>query len=393
MNGGPNDSSSQAIMQVGTYVANGSKSCVSSYAFSGTPPDIAGEQCAAKPSFFSSFNGDASDGLCDSGCGFVADTSAGITITRNATGQGAVAATFKPTGATCDGSGGGATNPVPPVNSPAVFTPNLPDPPKLCGGGSCYNPRTGDACAVVDGHQLCRKFPTTAQPSGGCVSGEGGATLCVGAPPPMPGNPPIADPALSLRSSDTYQKQENAPTGAVLPVVANIFTPSPASPVDSGQQAGDSGPAPASSTGGPEVTSSGGGDCNTPPIITGSPALAQVAFQAWKTRCAIEGTQGGVVGGLGDLYTPSTDTVGSVVGEFKAGVAASPVASSVTGFFSVGSVGGSCPVWTVPENDYLPAMTFDFYCRPELADLLDMAQFVLLIGCAYAAWRIAMGDA
>jgi len=211
----------------------------------------------------------------------------------------------------------------------------------------------------------------------------------------MPGNPPIADAPTAIRSSDNYQQQQNAPTGAVLPVVVNVYTPSPASPIESGQQTGDAGPAPASSAPGAPESASGGGDCNTPPIVNGSPALAQVAFQTWKTRCALEANNstGGVVGGLGDLYTPSTDTVSSVVGEFKAGVAASPVVASVPSFFSVGSVGGSCPVWTVPESDWLPAQTFDFYCKPELADLLDMARFVLLIGCAYVAWRIAMGDA
>ncbi|MEZ0470076.1 hypothetical protein [Luteimonas salinilitoris] len=35
-------------------------------------------------------------------------------------------------------------------------------------------------------------------------------------------------------------------------------------------------------------TSGGGGDCGTPPSSTGDPILAQIAFQAWKTRCAVE---------------------------------------------------------------------------------------------------------
>lgn len=34
-------------------------------------------------------------------------------------------------------------------------------------------------------------------------------------------------------------------------------------------------------------TSSGGGDCNTPPRSTGDAILAQIAFQTWATRCAI----------------------------------------------------------------------------------------------------------
>lgn len=37
-------------------------------------------------------------------------------------------------------------------------------------------------------------------------------------------------------------------------------------------------------------TSGGGGDCNTPPRSSGDAILAQIAFQTWATRCAIEGT-------------------------------------------------------------------------------------------------------
>lgn len=50
-------------------------------------------------------------------------------------------------------------------------------------------------------------------------------------------------------------------------------------------------------------TSGGGGDCNTPPSSTGDPILAQIAFQTWATRCAVEGTanQGSGTGtGTGD---------------------------------------------------------------------------------------------
>lgn len=46
-------------------------------------------------------------------------------------------------------------------------------------------------------------------------------------------------------------------------------------------------------------TSGGGGNCQTPPRSSGDAILAQIAFQAWATRCAIEGNanQGGGTGG------------------------------------------------------------------------------------------------
>ncbi|HLV29178.1 MAG TPA: hypothetical protein VKY60_08670 [Burkholderiaceae bacterium] len=48
-------------------------------------------------------------------------------------------------------------------------------------------------------------------------------------------------------------------------------------------------------------TSGGGGDCNTPPSSTGDPILAQIAFQTWATRCAVEGNaNAGPGSGSGD---------------------------------------------------------------------------------------------
>lgn len=42
--------------------------------------------------------------------------------------------------------------------------------------------------------------------------------------------------------------------------------------------------------------SSGGGSCSAPPVSSGDGLLTQIAFQAWKTRCAIEAvTDGGAV--------------------------------------------------------------------------------------------------
>jgi len=282
--------------------------------------------------------------------------------------------------------------------SPAPQAPTLPDPgkvsPDICGGGSCYDPNTDQYCGTSGGAQFCVSGSTARSAAGGCTS-SGGATVCAGSPtPPNPSASAVPNPLTSIRSSD-QTTQANTSTGALQVVTTNVYG-LPGTTITSGAKTGDvTPPASASSTAGDGTSSSGGGDCNTPPIVGNSPALAQIALQTWKTRCAIEANNstGGVVGGLGTLYTPSTDTSASVVADFEAGLATTPVGESVTGFFNVGGVGGACPEWTVPANDWLPAQTFDFYCNPALSDLLDMAKFVLLIGCAYAAWRIAMGDA
>lgn len=48
-----------------------------------------------------------------------------------------------------------------------------------------------------------------------------------------------------------------------------------------------------------DTSASGGGDCDTPPIVTGDAALNMVATQAWATRCAVEaGNAADVVGDI-----------------------------------------------------------------------------------------------
>jgi hypothetical protein len=318
--------------------------------------------------------------------------------TLNNQGQWETPGQFAASGNLANGTGwkdssGASVSPQPPT--PTMPAPSVPSPPKICGGGSCYDPGSDNYCATSGGAQFCVSGATARTPAGGCVS-SGDATVCAGSPtaplPPAPPGSSISNPLTQIRSQDNTT-QANSVTGTVQTISTVTYGLS-SSNVASGQKSSDNGPAPASTSSAP-VTASGGGDCNTPPIVNNSPGLAEVALQTWKTRCAIEANNstGGVVGGLGTLYTPSTDTVSSVVADFQAGLATTPIGSSVTGFFSVGSVGGACPVWTVPANDYLPAQTFDFYCNPALSDLLDLAKYVLLIGCAYAAWRIAMGDA
>ena len=336
----------------------------------------------------------------------------------NANTYGALA----PTGDICDGSSGGGGwskpdgQPVPaPAPPPPDTNPPKPDPvPQTCGGASCYDPTHDQYCGTTGGTQICvpggpgRGFdnggrpvpPAPGQPQGACSS-SGDSTLCVGSPnppqPPAPPNSPIADPTTSITNIDHYV-QTNPLTGAKSPVTVTSYTNPGTTPVHSGQQSGDNGPSPASSSGGPPkgdgTSASGGGDCSSPPVVMGSGGLNAVAYQTWKTRCAVEGSKlgTGTPNGLGQLYTPSTDTTASVVSDFQAKVQQTPVATAVTGYFQIGTVGGSCPVWTLAANEWLPAQTFDFYCRPELSDLLDMAKWVVLITCAYVAFQIAMGD-
>lgn len=239
------------------------------------------DRCKSKSPFFSIFNGNQNDGICDDGCGFAVDMSAGITITRNASGASVVAATWKPTGATCDGSGGGATND-PPPNTPQTYPPKPTVISKPCGGGSCYDPGTDQFCATSGGQQFCVPG-SQARTSGGCAS-SGDATLCVGSPPPAPPNPPIADPATQIRQQDTYTQQTNG--GPVKQLTTNIFTGSSGTQTSSGQGPTDSGPAPASTVPAKPGSYGDGGDCNIPPVCSGDAVLCGIARETWRNRCS-----------------------------------------------------------------------------------------------------------
>lgn len=351
--------------------------------------------CSEKPSYPGSYGDNIS--VCRSGCMY-APQSGGTTDTVRSGSWFAQLrqTTYVPTGATCDSS----ALPEPPTKNPTI-----------CGGGSCHDTSGHSYCAVDSGGaQFCVPEPTPGQP-GGCAS-SGDSTLCAGNPPPIPGNPPVADPYTDISATDSYGHQDG--NGAISNTTVNNYNNS-GQPAQNGAVPGDSGDAPdapnpkpgsgndpasSSSSGakGNGTTATGGGDCNTPPIVTGDAAAGAIAFQAWKTRCAVEkgGSSGlgtGTVGTLGELYHPSGDTVDSVVQTFQTGIKDAPVSAAVTGFFQVDHSGGSCPTWSTPESDWLPAQTFDFYCRPDLANLLDGARIVILIACAYAAFRIAFGDA
>lgn len=289
--------------------------------------------------------------------------------------------------------------------------PLITKPPKVCGGASCNDIPGQQYCALDGaGNRVCVPYPTPQKP-GGCIS-SGDTTLCAGKPPPLPPNPPVADPNTDIAGTDEYGHQNG--NGPINLTIVNNYNNSGNQP-NNGANPGDVGdspgatkpkpgsgndPASSSSTGnaGDGTTASGGGDCNTPPIVGGSPAAQAIAYQAWKTRCAVEkggnGNLGtGTVGTLGDLYKPTGDTVDSAVTDFQASIKDAPIGAAVTGFFTVENTGGSCPTWSMPESDWLPAQTFDFYCRPDLDFVLDGARIVILIAFAFAAFRIGFGEA
>lgn len=98
-------------------------------------------------------------------------------------------------------------------------------------------------------------------------------------------------------------------------------------------------------------TSGGGGDCNTPPSSTGDPILAQIAFQTWATRCAVEGIanagpgSGSGDGGEGALDQLRAEAAGldQSLGEGDASDAWIDGPSSIDLDTTGLGIGGTCP--------------------------------------------------
>lgn len=355
------------------------------------PPD---DSCSKVQPYSGAFKGKIASGatMCQGeagGTGCVMSFKPDSDPFLNRTGtQWATHGTYSPTGSSCTPGQVGGDNGAGPPPDPA--------PPRSCGDVSCFDSGHNNVCTDNASGSLCLTGPQMNNGGGTCTT-LGDNTMCGGSPgaptPPPPPSSPISDPDHEITGTDHYTF--SGPSGNYTTVVTTYGAGQ--SPSTSGQKPGDDGPAPATSTGGPKgdgTTASGGGDCNSPPVVNGSGGLNAVAYQAWKTRCAVEDNKlgTGTVNTLGTLYTPSTDTTASVVADFQEKVQQAPIASSVTSFFQVNATGGACPVWTMPASQWLPALTFDFYCRPELQDILDWARVVILITCAYVAFQIAMGD-
>lgn len=366
----------------------GGHCCGAGHIFQWDTSYVPPNQCSTATPVSGAFSGQLAKGapMCGgqpdgSGCAMAFTPDGPSFLNRSGT-TWATHGTYSPSGSQCTPGAVGPGNAPPPPAAPT----------KSCGSGSCFDSANNKYCAVSGGTQVCVPG-STASSGGGCAS-VGESTLCAGSPAPVPAPPPvspISNPSQEIKSSDNYTT--SGPSGNQT-ITTNVYSAGN-SATSSGQGSGDDGPASSSSTAkGDGTTSSGGYDCNTPPIVQGSGGMSAIAYQTWRTRCDLEGqkSSGGSGASVGKLYTPSTDTAQSVVANFQAQVQQAPIASVATSFFSVGGTGGSCPTWTWAASDWNPEETFDFYCRPELGDLLDMARIVLLIVCAYTAFRIALGD-
>lgn len=346
-------------------------------------------QCAAKPSV-RGVAGGLTETVCHSGCQYKPIDSVMVSIGGNSTGAHG---TYGPTGATCSGEGidtGGAAS------------------PRICGGGSCYDPNSDRYCAVdSSGAQMCvqgsaaRSPSSTGSGTGGCSAGATGAS-CAGSdppsPPPSPASP-ISDPATEATSSDTYHETHASSSGGGgapssttnVNVTVNNYGAGGAAtaPTASGQQPGDVGPAPASSTGGAgdgegeKGSASGGRNCNSPPICTGDAPTCMVATQVWLARCEGDGSKSND----GDTSVPGLDGIGDGTASgggkpwFQDG-------GSVLDKLDASGFGGGnvCP--SMPAIQ-IPMFNVDFQeAWPHWCEILDAAGVIIMLLSGFIALRI-----
>lgn len=93
--------------------------------------------------------------------------------------------------------------------------------------------------------------------------------------------------------------------------------------------------------------------------------------------------------GVGNLYTKKTDTLDTSFADFSTQVQATPIVSAITGFFTFNE-SAACPIFTVPENEWVPAMTFDWFCTGVIAELLPLMGALCLAAAAWLGFKIGV---
>ena len=199
-----------------------------------------------------------------------------------------------PSGQVHDPAGNGPNPPVADMPTDASGDTNQTA-PQMCGGGSCYDPNTGNYYAVSNGKQISVHGDAPTLPPNSC-SGDGLAAICAGSPtPPIPNAQiGITDPATQIASTDKYT-QADPTTGAVSTTTVNVYAGQGGSPtsgapggsISVGSGSKSSSPASSSSSGsGSSDSYGGGGDCNSPPVCQGDAVLCGETLQQWRTMCS-----------------------------------------------------------------------------------------------------------
>lgn len=276
---------------------------------------------------------------------------------------------------------------------PPPATPPTADPPKLCGGESCYDPKANQYCAQGDSGQICVPAPPASGASGGSCASGGDATICAGSPQaPKPPPAKVPDPPTQTQGTDNYTAA-NPTTGDKYNTTVTTYTTGPGS-TSSGASSGDTQPAHSSSSGGgsgdgddtkgDKTSASGGGDCSNPPHVEGNAALDLIARQTWLVRC-----DGGDSNDADKTLPGLADGVPDSAGT-SAGVKDGGALLDRLDFSGLVGGGATCPQ---PLSIDIPEWGFSYHTAPDTwCTVLNALGLILMFAAAYRAFCVVGGN-
>ncbi|XQA61002.1 hypothetical protein ACM9XD_16575 [Xanthomonas sacchari] len=159
----------------------------------------------------------------------------------------------------------------------------------------------GSLCATAsNGKQLCWGQGETGSKNSGDTSAvrQAGTTHT---PPNL--QLPSGDTLVRSGGPDTVQTTTSSggSSSSSSTVTTNVTSYTTENGTDAGSKDDGKGSDGEGDGDGDGNSASGGGDCKSPPVVSGDQALGMVATQAWATRCAVEaGNATNVTGDIGD---------------------------------------------------------------------------------------------
>ncbi|WP_342315399.1 hypothetical protein [Lysobacter sp. FW306-1B-D06B] len=374
------------------------------------------QRCLDKSALGNGLISGTATSACIDGCAFAAPDG-GTTLSFNGSNFVTMSKGWQPTGAAC-----AAGTPTPNTEDPQVCK-DLGNGQTACvkqDGQECYKGPIGDPM------QFCWKPGEVGDKNDGKNRQKRNA-----------GETPIA-PNLSLPSGDNLQQkgppivtQVTNNNTTTTTTTTNFQTQHGTDANGGGKPSNDGEPDDGSGEGegdGEEGTATGGGDCKSPPIVTGDQILGMVANQAWQTRCAVEAGNGvKVTGDVGNCAEPFsvegthanaqqlramraqickgdangdgqpdwTKPDGTEAGDGggdddEPGFLSRVVNTDMldTGGFLGG--GGQCP--QLGELEFGPFGSFSLDSQPYFCDLIALMRGVVILVGVFLALRILTGD-
>lgn len=236
---------------------------------------------------------------CVAGCKLAMTPKSGWCTILGGVGGGATLCegVFEYTGDSCSV---GPTDPQQPPVIDKSTEPSEQCAPAGAGQTMCINKQGQHCYTASTGKKICWSPGETGQKSDGDTMQrrEPGPTS-------TPPNPP------KTKDGDTYNQNGQPITTTTTNGSTTVTTTTTNYTTQNGTDGDNQVPVTGSPTGkddGKDPTSAtGGGDCNTPPIVSGDAALGMVATQAWATRCAVEaGNAASVSGDISNCSAPFT---------------------------------------------------------------------------------------